>query len=272
MVFPASLKIRVTWLITLLLMITACSGEKEKGLIRDRFGAVTGFDETGKTLYLLFSAHDHFEGMETVLGTLEKSGVRASFFLTGECLREKDREETIRRIVDQGHYLGPHSDAHLLYVPWDVGPDRDSLLVTRDEFEKDLRRNLEALRPFGRTPENVRWFLPPYEWYNTEIVEWSVEMGLEVVNFTSGIGTNADYTTPGMPNYRTTEEIITRLWEYEEVHGLNGKILLIHPGVGPERPDPLYDRLFEIIFLLKEKGYEFKRLKKAAHYNMCSLR
>lgn len=262
---------RVIWLIILLLMITACNSEKEKRYIRDRFGAVTGFSETGKTLYLFFSAHDHFEGMETVLGTLEKSGVKASFFLTGECLREQAREETIRKIVDQGHYLGPHSDAHLLYVPWDVGPDRDSLLVTRDEFEKDLRRNLEALKPFVRDPENVRWFLPPYEWYNTEIVEWSVEMGLEVVNFTSGIGTNADYTTPGMPNYRTTEEIITRLWEYEDVHGLNGKILLIHPGVGPERPDPLYERLFEVIFLLKEKGYEFKRLKKAAHYNMCSL-
>jgi endoglucanase len=244
----------------LLPFIVAC-GQAGEGYRRDRFGAVTGFEEPGKTLYLLFSAHDHFEGMDTVLGILEKAGAGASFFLTGECLRVQEWKEAIQRIVDQGHYLGPHSDAHLLYVPWDVGPDRDSLLLTRDEFEKDLRRNLESLRPFGRVPENVRWFLPPYEWYNREIVEWSAEMGLEVVNFTAGIGTNADYTTPVMPNYRTSEEIITRLWAYEEEHGLKGKILLIHPGVGPERPDPLYDRLFEIISVLKEKGYELRRLR-----------
>jgi endoglucanase len=257
---PAPQDIRLSWLIPILLMITACSGATEKRYIRDRFGAVTGFEEPGKTLYLLFSAHDHFEGMETVLEALEKAGIRASFFLTGECLREKEWEETIQRIVEKDHYLGPHSDAHLLYVPWDVGSERDSLLVTREEFEKDLRRNLEALRPFCRAPEKVRWFLPPYEWYNREIVEWSSAMGLEVVNFTPGIGTNADYTTPEMPNYRTSEEIITRLRAYEEEHGLYGKILLIHPGVGPDRPDPLYDRLFEVISVLQEKGYEFKRL------------
>lgn len=45
-----------------------------------------------------------------------------------------------------------------------------------------------------------------------------------------------------------------------DMFGIDGKILLIHPGVGPERPDPLYDRLHEVISELKEKGYEFKQL------------
>lgn len=240
----------------------SCSGGGEVCLpepVRDRFGAITGFEDE-RTVYLFFSAHDHFEGMGIVIDALGRHGVKASFFLTGDCLRDPANGLLISRILADGHYLGPHSDAHLLYVPWDVGPERDSLLVTREEFEADLLENIRALEPFGTGADDIKWFLPPYEWYNREIVAWTSEMGLEVVNFTPGTGTNADYTTPDMPNYRTSEEILARLWEYESEHGLDGKIMLIHPGVGPLRPDPLYDHLSDIISDLTGKGYLFGRL------------
>ncbi len=240
-----------------IIILNGCNGGAavEPEPVKDRFGAVTRFSNAGEKVYLLFSAHDHFEGVDIVMDALGRHGVKASFFLTGECLREPANRKAIEGIVSGGHHLGPHSDAHLLYVPWDVGPERDSLLVTREEFEDDLRKNIKSLEPYGIAPGDVGWFLTPYEWYNTSIVEWTNEMGMEVVNFTPGIGTNADYTTPVMDNYRTSAQILERLWEYEEEHGLGGKILLIHPGVGPDRPDPLYYHLYDMIGDLKQKGY-----------------
>ncbi len=260
----ALLPVNAAALVFLFLVTAAfsCSGGPEAGLpepVRDRFGAITGFEDN-REVYLFFSAHDHFEGMGIVMDALGRHGVKASFFLTGECLRDPSNRGVIEGIVSAGHYLGPHSDAHLLYVPWDVGPERDSLLVTRKEFEEDLRKNIAALEPFGIVPGDVKWFLTPYEWYNSEIVEWTNEMGMEVVNFTPGIGTNADYTTPSMDNYRTSRQILQRLWEYEAEQGLGGKILLIHPGIGPERPDPLYYHLYDIIAIIKAKGYQIGSL------------
>ena len=110
--------------------------------------------------------------------------------------------------------------------------------------------------------EKARLFLPPFEWYNREIVNWSRELGLEVVNFTPGTGTNADYTSPGMENYRSSEEILAGLESFarNSGSGLNGAILLIHPGTPEERVDKLYQRLGGLIDSYLDRGYRFGSL------------
>ena len=87
-------------------------------------------------------------------------------------------------------------------------------------------------------------------------------MGMRLVNFTPGTGTNADYTTPDMANYRSSDVLIRKLASFEESspEGLSGAIILIHPGTAPERSDKLWIRLGEIIDYYSAKGYTFKRL------------
>jgi peptidoglycan/xylan/chitin deacetylase (PgdA/CDA1 family) len=85
-------------------------------------------------------------------------------------------------------------------------------------------------------------------------------MGYKVLNYTPGTATPADYTTPSMPNYRSSQNLIEKLYNYEKTLGLDGAVLLIHPGVSDERTDRLYNRLDEIIQYLKKKGYSFKAL------------
>jgi peptidoglycan/xylan/chitin deacetylase (PgdA/CDA1 family) len=87
-------------------------------------------------------------------------------------------------------------------------------------------------------------------------------MGLTTVNFTPGTRTNADYTTPEMPNYRSTEEILNDLENFErkDPKGLNGAIILIHLGTSPLRTDKLYNQLDNIIESLMGKGYEFCKI------------
>ncbi len=227
--------------------------------IRDAQGAVIRKGTGTKNIYLVLSADEHGEGFDHILNVLDDRNIKASFFLTGNFLRNRSFAPVIKRIIAGGHYAGPHSDGHLLYVPWE---NRDTLLLTKEQFNDDLKKNITALRAAGLRKQEPRWFLAPYEWYNSAISRWSEEMGMTLVNFTPGTGTNADYTTPGMGNYRSSDELIRRLAAFEESApgGLDGAIILIHPGTAPERTDKLWLRLDEIIDYYTDKGYNFRRL------------
>jgi peptidoglycan/xylan/chitin deacetylase (PgdA/CDA1 family) len=222
--------------------------------VNDACGAAVRVNPDEKKVYFIFSADTRFNGGSHILKTLDKYGVKGSFFLTGNCLRMEEHKELIEKIIADGHYVGGHSDNHLLYATWE---DRDSSLVTRDSLIRDMQLNMAELKKFGIKSEDARWFLPPYEYYNSDHVKWLENAGMKVMNLTPGSATSADYTTADMPNYKTSQTLINALMAFEERVGLNGAIILIHPGIESGRPDPLYHRLGEIIKTLKKKGYTF---------------
>jgi peptidoglycan/xylan/chitin deacetylase (PgdA/CDA1 family) len=188
---------------------------------------------------------------------LQQQQVKASFFFTGRFYEKHD----VHALIKQGHYLGPHSDQHLLYCDW---TKRDSLLVTENEFRDDMKRCLAKMSKAGVDTGEVRYFIPPYEWWNNTIAEWAGEMGLQIVNFTPGTGSNADYTYPEMgAAYKSSAAILKSIAAFRG--GLNGVILLIHAGTDPRRKDKLYDHLGELIMLLKKEGYSFRRIDEAVH-------
>ena len=69
--------------------------------------------------------------------------------------------------------------------------------------------------------------MPPYEWDNDSIAAWTKEMQLQLINFTPGTKSNADYTTPDLKNYKSSDEIYTSITALETKQGLNGFILLL---------------------------------------------
>lgn len=81
-----------------------------------------------------------------IRNTLQEHGVPGSFFLTGNSVEQEGADSIVTRIVNEGHYLGPHSDAHLLYCDWG---NRGSLLISQGVFEADLNANYERMRPWG---------------------------------------------------------------------------------------------------------------------------
>lgn len=220
-------------------------------------GGIIRGSRDSKALSIVFTGHEYADGAEVILQTLKNHEIKSSFFLTGDFLRAYPKLS--RRIQEWGHYLGPHSDKHLLYVDWD---NRDSTLITRNELYADLVDNYKAMLNIGVSLDKPFYFMPPYEWYNSEISGWAKDLGVEIVNFTPGTTSNADYTTPDMANYRSSEVIYNNILEYEEKDedGLNGFILLIHIGTDPKRTDKLYDRLDDLIVELKKRGYEFVRI------------
>ncbi|MCC6328322.1 MAG: glycoside hydrolase family 9 protein [Acidobacteria bacterium] len=218
-------------------------------------GGITRGDQTSKRMALVFTGDEFAEGGTIIADALKKHNIKASFFLTGRFYRTRANRQIIERLKKDGHYLGPHSDEHLLYADW---ADRNKTLVTRKQFEQDLNDNFAAMRPFGIDRKQVPFFLPPYEWYNREIADWSSALGYQIINFTPGTRSNADYTTDDDKNYISSDAILSKIKEYEskDPNGLNGFILLTHIGSGPKRTDKFVDRVDELIGWLKQKGYE----------------
>ena len=183
--------------------------------------------------------------------------MHASFFVTGDFLKQPGMADWVRRAVAQGHYVGPHSHAHPLLAPWD---NRGQSLVTKEQFLTDLRQNLAELRTLGAATGEPVWFIPPYEWYNAQHARWAEEVGCRMFNFTPGTGSNRDYAPEGHKAFRPSRELLQDILSHEKASptGLNGHLLLLH--LGSQRTDRMPPLLPELINTLHERGYTFTRV------------
>lgn len=208
---------------------------------------------------MVFTGHEFGEGGDYIDSLLLKENAQASFFFTGDFYRNEQFRPLIKRLRRRGHYLGAHSDQHLLYCDW---KKRDSLLVTNRQFIFDLADNYTAMTRHSIAINQAKFFLPPYEWYNDSVAAWTSGYGLQLINYTPGTISHADYTTPADKNFRSSDSIFSSVTSFESGHpaGLNGFILLLHVGAGPGRTDKFYYKLPELIKYLKTKGYNFKRI------------
>ncbi len=221
-------------------------------------GGIIRLNRNAKNIFLTFTGHEFGDGGGYITKILKKNGIKASFFFTGDFYRNPVYKELINNLHRNGNYLGAHSDKHLLYCDWDK---RDSIFVSADSFKADLSNNYKEMERNGIKKKNAKYFLPPYEWYNDTIVKWTKEMNLELVNFTPGTYSNADYTVPSMgKRYLSSDTIYKRILRYEQKDedGLNGFILLLHVGTDPERTDKMYYKIGSLIRELKKRGYKFK--------------
>ncbi|MEO7923256.1 MAG: glycoside hydrolase family 9 protein [Chitinophagaceae bacterium] len=231
----------------------------ERGWGVRSYGAIIRGDSTKKNIALVFTGDEFGEGADLINESLEKENIKASFFFTGRFYRNPSFRKTIRRLKKRGHYLGAHSDQHLLYCDWNK---RDSLLVTKKQFSFDLADNYTSMARSGIDARKAIYFLPPYEWYNDSIAAWTKELGLQLINFTPGTRSHADYTTALDKNYQSSMDIYNSIISYEKAKpaGLNGFILLLHIGTDPARTDKFYKLLPGLLAYLKAEGYHFQRV------------
>ena len=196
----------------LLLPILPASSQLNSSYNQLLHGAIVRGDTSKAELSLVFTGDEFADGGFYIDSVLRTQGIKASFFLTGKFYRNPDFKELIENLRENGHYLGAHSDQHLLYCSWE---DRDSLLVSKNLFSDDMQDNYRIMADFGIKKKDAMFFLPPYEWYNDSIAKWTTGMGLQLINHTHGTLSHADYTTPGSANYRSSDVIYRSILAYE---------------------------------------------------------
>jgi endoglucanase len=234
------------------------TGLQKKGL--EEHGAIIRGDEKARKIALVFTGDEFADGANYIAKALKQENIHGSFFLTGNFYRNNKLKPVIHQLEADGNYLGSHSDKHLLYCDW---TKRDSLLVTHNQFTADLQNAYQELKRFDISKQQAHYFLPPYEWYNDSIASWTRQMNLQLVNYTPGTRSNADYTYPEMgKKYVDSEHIYRSILAYEQnsENGLNGFILLVHIGTDPRRTDKFYFYLPKLIKELKSRGYSFVKV------------
>lgn len=245
--------------------VASFSHGQKRNVIIDGHGAIIRGDTSKKEIALVFTGDGFADGGEIIRKVLKKDHVPAAFFLTGNFYAAPAFAPIIQALKRDGHYLGAHSDKHLLYADW---TKRDSLLVTEDQFKNDLRENYRRMAAFQIRKTDAPYFLPPYEWYNATIAAWTKEEGLQLINFSPGTLSHADYTYPEMnEKYRPSDTIYESIVTYESKapNGMNGFILLVHIGTDPRRTDKFYNRLDDLFNDLKRKGYRFVSIISLLH-------
>ncbi|WP_432799986.1 polysaccharide deacetylase family protein [Poriferisphaera sp. WC338] len=219
-------------------------------------GAIVRGPRHKKQISLVFTGGHFAEGFEHILGVLADEDIRGSFFFTGDFLNIKAYEPMVKRAIVEGHYVGPHSYAHLLYCPWE---DRNQTLIDQAAFNNDLDKNIDQLVVMGMPRDTIKYWIPPYEYYNQQIADWSDAYGLQLINITHGTLSHTDYTGENDKNFRSSDTIYNSIMTYADTkeNGLNGFMLLVHVGAGDGRSDKFFPRLKSLINDLRARGYTF---------------
>ncbi|MDE6396159.1 MAG: polysaccharide deacetylase family protein [Muribaculaceae bacterium] len=222
----------------------------------DRSGCTVGAPTGSRAIHLIFTADSMFEGAPFALDCLDARDIKASFFFTGNFLRDRANDSIVNRVIKAGHYVGPHGDRHILLADWD---DNRTPLVTPDSAVRDMHDNYVELKRFGVERNDAPTIVPPYEWYNRIHIDAYRADGLKPVSPSPGIETFRDYTTPDMPDYRGSDYLWNQLFEREKSHGLDGAIMILHLGTQDVRTDKFYHRLPALLDTLTALGYTFER-------------
>lgn len=235
---------------------SAAGNSRSKELTRVEGGIVRG-PRDRKELAFIFTGSDYGEGTEAILNALDKHNIPAAFFVTGVYMSQPAHVPLLERVVAEGHYLGPHSNGHLLYASWE---NRQESLVSEAEFKADLNRNLNEIRELGGYSNRRSYFVPPYEWYNAQHAAWAEDLDCVLVNFTPGSGSHRDWAPEGHTAFQPSEEILAGILAHEarETDGLNGHLLLMH--LGSQRQDKFHHHLDQLITELTNRGYRIVRL------------
>lgn len=225
--------------------------------IKDEYGAVVRGDVAKKNIALVFSGDEHGDGTDTVLSTLRKYNVPASFFLSRKFYTNEAYKSAILKMMEDGHYIGLHAEKTVAYT---TAASREKTLITEAQFKKDLHENYKHLAPFGIHKHDVLFFLPSCDSYNSKIVKWCEELQYPLIFGTPGTLLQDDKTTPeDGTGYKSSEAIYKSVLQLEssDPHQLNGSIMVIHIGTDSTRTDKFYHSLGDLIEYLDHRGYEF---------------
>lgn len=189
-------------------------------------------DTAQKTLYLTFDAGYENGYTATILDTLKKHQVPATFFVVGHYI--ESAPDLVRRMVDEGHLVGNHTDHH-----YDM-----SKIGSFEAFSQEiaaLEQKYEAV--IGKPMPKL--YRPPQGKYNEQNLQFAKRLGYHTFFWSLAY---VDWYVDDQP---TAEQAFAKL--IPRVH--NGAILLLHSTSATNA-----QILDELLTRYKEMGYTFGKL------------
>lgn len=189
----------------------------------------TGCDQ--KIAALTFDDGPNKKYTGRLLDGLRERGVKATFFLMGECLEEN--EELVRNMVEDGHLIGVHGMQHTQLTKLALQDALRDLRETKESLEVILQKCKSG-------QQTIEYMRPPFGSWNGKLDEAvRIELSMEPVFW------DVDSLDWELQN---TEKIVRKVMSQVE----DGDIILMHDEFGTS-----VEAAFRIIDNLMAKGYTF---------------
>lgn len=138
-----------------------------------------------------------------VLDILQKYEIKALFFVIGK--KAMEHPELIRRIIDEGHEIGNHTQNHPIFFAM---YSRKKIAAEIDEAEKNLAQ---------LTEREIRIFRPPIGYMNPSIASVLKKRNLKIIG----------WNVRSYDSFKNEEQLLTRLIRLTK----KGSIVLMHDNL-----------------------------------------
>lgn len=188
-------------------------------------------DTSKKVIYLTFDAGYENGYTATILDTLKKHNVKATFFVVGNYIQTSP--DLVRRMVDEGHIVGNHSFHH---------PDMSN--TDMETFTKEIT-SLETLFKETTGQDMQKFYRPPQGKYSENNLKQANELGYKTIFWSLAY---VDWYVDKQPSH---EEAFNKL--LPRIHP--GAIVLLHSTSKTNS-----EILDELLTKWEEEGYTFGTL------------
>ena len=191
-------------------------------------------DSSERSIYLTFDDGPIPESTPFLLETLDRYGVKATFFVVGENVEK--HPDLFRQIVERGHQIGNHTNHHISsFKHWTV-----TYLIDTYEAQQTILKHLPP-----QTLPNPPLFRPPHGWLRHSVYYW-LSKKYRIVMW--------DLVTRDYSKWMTDDDIFNNVRRYAR----NGSIVTFHDSL--KSIDKLRTALPRAIEWLQAEGYEFKTI------------
>lgn len=194
---------------------------------------------------LTFDALDNADGLTPILSSLNRYGIKSTFFINGEFVRRFPTG--VNEIIKAGHQCGS-----MFFSPYSL--DDDAFKFTETFIRRGLARNEDDFYELTGSELSLVWHMPSY-YLTDSILKAGEKSGYIWID--KGLAPE-DYITYEKSledeiQYMSTSQIIDYLMENLEP----GAIIPISVGIASgTRGDYLYDKLDVLISAILSEGYE----------------
>lgn len=126
-----------------------------------------------KKVALTFDVAWGSENIEEILKLLDKHNAKATFFLVGSWI--DDNEELVKKIHNQGHEIGNHSNTHRSFIDISSEEQAEEIISTSKKIENLTGKKVNLFRPpFGKVNKNTINTCKSLGYYT---IKWDVDSG-----------------------------------------------------------------------------------------------
>ena len=218
-----------TWAIFGVLILVAYVGVSKTVSVTNTVNGkelpIYSVETDAKKVALSFDAAWGNEDTQTILDTLAKYNIHATFFMTGGWVEKYS--EDVKKIQAAGHDLANHSENH-----------KNMSQLSDTECQEELLKVHSKVKELTGVEMNL--FRPPYGDYNDHVINNATSCGYYTIQW--------DVDSLDWKDYGV-DSIIKTICEHKNLQ--NGSIILMHNGAKYTA-----EALPKVIEGLKAKGYE----------------